>query len=441
MKYIFLAKQYDLVVGDKFELFYRGIICMNNPYFYQIKVTCDKGNPYLRYYTFTPKKEDVGSYELKVALIDNNLNIIEEAKTILNVYEPEKANKLLNVLTFGDSLTFNGVWPMEGYRRLCKIKGEPTGNGFECLKMIGTCKKEIEDEVIGYEGYGSWSWKSYATNNHVSMNSPVWVNVSNHSFDENDQHSVWKNNNMLWVLESILPNKLKFKRGPGNNTPTPTILDTFEHVEGGFHFNDIKIEGFEFELNNPFWNKTTNSIDFKEYAKKQNVDTIDLIYILLTWNGQYIPYNTNFNHHFDYAKEILRQIHQDFPNALVSLLGIQVCSVNGGIASNYGASGYYSDTFGTISTGFNYNEQLENLALSDEFKSFCHYVDTKAMFDSEYNMPQVQMQVNARNKKTEYVGTNGVHPSMEGYLQIGDVFYRALVRDIHKLNCQKVLKK
>ena len=44
------------------------------------------------------------------------------------------------------------------------------------------------------------------------------------------------------------------------------------------------------------------------------------------------------------------------------------------------------------------------------------------------------MQVNVRNKKTEKVGTNGVHPTMEGYLQIGDVFYRALVSDMKEIS-------
>ena len=32
----------------------------------------------------------------------------------------------------------------------------------------------------------------------------------------------------------------------------------------------------------------------------------------------------------------------------------------------------------------------------------------------------------------EKLGTNGVHPTMAGYLQIGDVFYRALVADLKK---------
>ena len=39
-KLIFIAKSYDLVVGDRFELFYSGIIKSMNPYKYYIKITC-----------------------------------------------------------------------------------------------------------------------------------------------------------------------------------------------------------------------------------------------------------------------------------------------------------------------------------------------------------------------------------------------------------------
>lgn len=432
MKYIFLAKEYDLVVGDRFELFYRGVICLSNPYFYQIKILCEKGQPFPRYYTFTPKASDVGTYELKVILIDNKNCVVDEASTILNVHMPNKPDEPLNVLCFGDSLTFNGVWPSEGYRRFCEEGGAPEGNGFKnSLNMIGTCKKEVEDKVIGYEGYGSWTWKSYCTNEVVAMNSPVWVDVEKHNLTENDQHSTWKNNNLEWVLESITDNRLKFKRGNGNFTPSPKLDDTFINIEGGINKDDIKIKGYEFEINNPFWNKETNQIDIKTYLNNQGYDSLDLVYVLLTWNGLYKPHNTVFDHHLDYAKMILRHIHEAYPNAKITLLGIQICSVNGGIASNYGAHGPYSDLFGTITTAFNYNNALELLTQEDEFKEYTRYVDTKAMFDSEYNMPQIQVPVNARSTITESIGTNGVHPNMSGYLQLGDVFYRALVSDVN----------
>ena len=70
-KIVFLPKKYNLVVGDRFELFYRGIIRAFNPYAFYILCECQKGNYYPRYYTFTPKEEDVGEYELVVKVFDN----------------------------------------------------------------------------------------------------------------------------------------------------------------------------------------------------------------------------------------------------------------------------------------------------------------------------------------------------------------------------------
>lgn len=37
--------------------------------------------------------------------------------------------------------------------------------------------------------------------------------------------------------------------------------------------------------------------------------------------------------------------------------------------------------------------------------------------------------VNSRSAKTEKVGTNGVHPSTEGYYQIADVVYRNVIKE------------
>lgn len=433
MKYIYLAKKYHLVVGDRFELFYRGIIKLHNPYQYYIRVRCPKGNPFPRYYTYTPKENEVGEYELSVELLDNDNNVIEIAYTKLIVENATRPSKKLNILCIGDSLTVNGVWPKEACRRICFEGGSPIGHNFgDVLNFIGTCTVKEGEKTIGYEGYGGWTWRSYSTNEHISFSSSVWVKA-NHDKTEADQHTVWESNNKLWILETIEDGRLKFKRGPNNFSMVSNLGDKFTHVENAVHTSDVIFESYEFEKGNPFYSKQKEDIDFIEYLEENNFEKPDLIYILLTWNGLYIPFNYDFNHHFDYAKKILKHIREVLPNTLVTLLGIQICSVNGGIASNYGASGPYSDTFGSVSTAFHYNEQLEELANSDEFKDYVSYVDTKAMFDSEYNMPSSDVAVNARSKITEKIGNNGVHPTMDGYLQIGDVFYRKLIHDIKKL--------
>lgn len=434
MKYLHLAKQYNLVVGDRFELFYRGVIRLHNPYQYYILVTCPKGNPFPRYFTYTPKASEEGCYELKIQLFDNDHNIIDEASTNLIVENPSKPSKKLNILCIGDSITVNGVWPKVGYERVCLNEENPQGLNYgDVLNFMGTCKTSVDDKEIGYEGYGGWTWKSYCTNDHIGLNSSVWIKTKHH-LTEADQHSQWESDGLSWILETIEENRLKFKRGPKNISMLPNLGKTLQHVANAIHQDTLFIDSFEYEKTNPFWDKENNTISFKNYISLNKFENPDLIYILLTWNGLYIPYNHDFSHHFDYARMMLRKIHEEYPLTKVRLLGIHICSINGGIASNYGATGPYHDTFGEVSTAFYYNEALEQLCDEEEFSSFTEYVDTKAQFDSEYNMPSTLMKVNARSNITESIGTNGVHPNMDGYMQIGDVFYRKLISDINRIN-------
>ena len=153
-KLLFLAKNYDLVEGDTFELFYRGVIRSMNPYQYYIYVTSPKGRPYPRYYTYTPAEGDEGDYPLTITLYDDFGRLIEQATTTLHVHKPVAPKRKINILCFGDSITYNGVWPYEGYRRFTKDDGEPKGLGFnDTLNFVGTMKKVDEDlNEVGYEG-------------------------------------------------------------------------------------------------------------------------------------------------------------------------------------------------------------------------------------------------------------------------------------------------
>ena len=280
-KLLYLAKNYDLVIGDTFELFYRGVIKSMNPYKYYIYVTSPKGKSYPRFYTYTPGENDEGDYPLTITLYDDYHNEIETAKTTLHVHKPVAPRKKINVLCFGDSLTFNGVWPYEGFRRFTKDDGNPKGLGFaNTLNLIGTMKKE----EIGYEGYGGWQWRHFVKNEAVSTTSSVWVEVESHQLDENDQHSIWQSNNLKWVLESIEDKKLKFKRGEGNYSCLPTIGNIFTNVSGGQHLDDIKVLKYYFEKGNPFYDETIDGPNFKKYCEDNKFEGIDYVYILLTWN-------------------------------------------------------------------------------------------------------------------------------------------------------------
>lgn len=111
-------------------------------------------------------------------------------------------------------------------------------------------------------------------------------------------------------------------------------------------------------------------------------------------------------------------------------MGIQLPSLNGGTGHSYGATGQYSNWYGLVRAVMNMNLAYQTMANEDEFKGYVEFVNISAQFDSENNMPRQTKQVNTRCSLTEQVGTNGVHPSTDGYYQIGDASYRALVPEL-----------
>lgn len=430
-KIIFLPKKYNLVVGDRFELFYRGIIRAFNPYLYYILIECAKGFYYPRYYTFTPKDSDVGEYELVVKLFDNFGELIEEDKTILVVNKPTPPSRKVNILCIGDSLTSGGFWTKEGYRRFAQTGGEPEGLGFiDSIDLIGTNKAEVGGETIGHEGYGCWHWKSFISTSGPTRTSAVWIKVGSHNLTEADQHSVWENNQNNWILETIEKDQLKFKRGEGNNGWNPAVTGVMLPKENVVHEEPLEILSYEYETGNPFWREDIKDIDFNWYLKEHNFEKPDIVYILLSWNGLYIPYDTEFKLHSENAPILINKLHKDLPNAKIRIMGITLPSVTGGITSNYGCKGPYHDVLGDIFTCFNYNKWLEEMCEKDEYKDFMEFVEVKSQFDVEYNMPYAMNNVNSRYDEKEIIGNNGVHPMVRGYNQIGDVFFRSLVKEL-----------
>ena len=420
---ISLPEKYYLVINDRFELFFRGVIKKHNPYQYYVKAYCEKGYTYNRYFTYTPIEGEEGEYPLSIIVYDDDGQIIEQKDTILIVNKPEKPLKKLNVLCIGDSETVNGVWPYVGYQKFSEVFPNS-------LNFIGKMKKE----EIGFEGYGGWQWKTFCGDETESRTSSVWVKCK-HKLELCNVHSIWINNDLEWVLETITPNKLKFKRGSNNTTLTnPKLAETFTLKFGNFKHDDIEVEEYEYSDANPFWNKLESKLDFKTYLEDNNLEKPDLVITFLTGNGLYIPYAKEFPIHEEYATKFLKALHEAFPNALIGTMGIELPCCNGGVTACYGASGYYHDWYGDTISIFHYDEWLMKFVKTPYFKDFTYYFDVKSQFDSENSYPYELQKVNNRSDVMEKLGTNGLHPSLNGYKQIGDAFYRFLVQLVKEYN-------
>ena len=410
------------VVGDTLQLFYRGMVKAVNPYNYNILVNCIKGKQYPRYYEFTPTSEDVGSVPFKITIKDNNRNVIAEKSCIINVVNVASSPiSVKKIACFGDSLTYNGAWVAEAYRRLTQNGGSPVANGLSNIEFVGAREKN----GARYFGEGGWTWDSYTTKGIKAYRFQV-NNVLSLSMGSRYTN----NGNTFTILE------INITDGSGNIlcsvsslTPAPSASGTLIKSSGTGD-NNITFTSYSQDSANPLWDSNANKMTFIPYANKYANGNIDIVYTLLSWNSQ-TPGKEDFSDVIAKIKIFADTLHTEFPNAKLKIMGIQVPSVNGGMGANYGATGTsYSDGYGMVVTVLNQNKAYQDFANSEGYKDFVEFVNVSAEFDTEYNMPYSEVNVNTRSTIKEKRGTNGVHPSNEGYLQIADVVYRNIMANL-----------
>lgn len=408
------------VVGDTLQLFYRGIIQSVNPYNYNIVVSCSKGNQYPRYWEYTPKLLDVGTTKLAITIKDDNRNIINTKECqLVTVNVVSSPSRELKVLCFGDSLTAGGAWPAEVDRRLTGTGGEPEGKALTNIKFVGSKQKG----TTGYFGVGGWTWASYTTEGKLAYRFQV-SGVTSLSVG-----ATYTNNGNTFTISEV-----NVTDGSGNIlcsvdslTPAPLSSGTLTKTSGNGD-STINYTSVAEDNRNPLWDNEANKMTFIPYANEVADGQIDVVYTLLSWNGQTAG-RTDFSSVIEQVKVFADTLHAEFPNAKLKIMGIQVPSINGGMGSSYGATGTgYADGYGMVVTALNQNKAYQDFANSEGYSDFVEFVNVSSQFDSEYNMPYKENPVNARNSDaTEKIGTNGVHPLDNGYYQIGDVVYRNFI--------------
>lgn len=409
-----LPKKYDLVVGDTFELFYKGVMLCKDPARYNIEVECAIGKAWGRKFEVTPTT--AGTYTLTVRVTDDFDNLIDQAAVTLNVRaKATSPASQVNVLCVGDSLTAGGTWVGEFHRRLARTsnntidgKPAPTGDGLNNIRFIG---KKQTSTGAGYEGFGGWRFADYLATSSTTAN--YWVTCT-HSKTDSDQESIYKDaNGVQWQLETIEASRLKFKKYSG--TGSLPYTGTLTWVSGGIDTSPITYSAASLEEGNPF--VYNGAVNFNAYCADLGVAKIDRCFILLGWNN---ASSTEAAYKAD-AKAFIDKLIAHNANIKITLMGLQIPSLDG-CANNYGASGAYSKYRGLQKFVFNLDKWHQDLA--DEYPGNITTVNVAGQFDTENNMPTTDLPLTARNATTAKVGSNGVHPAIEGYYQIADAAYR-----------------
>ena len=192
-------------------------------------------------------------------------------------------------------------------------------------------------------------------------------------------------------------------------------------------FTASKVESYQ-----PFWNNDTDEFDIQGYVDTYCDSHLELLCVQLGINSIIgaNPFSTDFETTtLNAAKKFIDLVHAQLPDTRILLATLPLPSQNGGLGANY-AAGDASGSY--LITSWNYkvhrvNDLYRTLSNDKSYKEFVSVIDICSEMDSDNNYPYSYKQLNTRNSETEKIGNNGVHPANEGYWQIADAWFRAVI--------------
>lgn len=422
------------VVGDTLQIFKKSIVdSLGIPYI--MKIESAKGRAYPRYWEYTPNADDVGSSEIKFSLLNLDGSVIDER--IVSLITVNASNTSKNVLNIGDSTMANGEIPIEVSRRIKGTNGvatTPTALALSNINVVGRIKNG--DKTVGWEGTGGWTYTNYTSQGSRAVRFQV---ANAQSITVKDLIRIGATNSYGYYQFEVT--EVNVTNGTGNiravfsyTTPYSSSFLNEVSASGNLTNANNSVVGsylsFTEEFYQPFWNSTANQFDIKTYVNDYCGNKVDYIFILLGINSLYgtKPF-TSVDSVLDSCKNLLRKIHADLPNTKILLSTNNLVSQNGGLGFNYNAQTYFGQYDVDVINHliFAMNKAYYTLETDTEFMPYVGVINTHAQFDADNAFPTTIKNVNTRSSKTESIGTNGVHPTNNGYWQIADAEFRALL--------------
>lgn len=428
-----IGSKFYAVVGDTLQIFKKSIVdSLEMPYI--LKIESVKGRVYPRYWEYTPTSSDVGNSEIKFSLIDTDGSVIEEKTVSIITVIPQ--NTVKNVLNIGDSTMANGEIPIELSRRIKGTNGvttTPKALALSNINVVGRIKNK--DRTVGWEGTGGWTYTNYTSQGSRAVRFQV---ANAQSITVKDLIRISATNSYGYYQFEVT--EVNVTNGTGNiravfsSTPYSSNFLNEVSANGNLTNANNSVVGsylsFTEEFYQPFWNSTANQFDIKTYVNDYCGNKVDYIFILLGINSLYgtKPF-TSVDSVLDSCKNLLRKIHADLPNTKILLSTNNLISQNGGLGFNYNAQTYFGQYDVTVINHliFSMNKAYYTLETDTEFMQYVEIINTHAQFDADNAFPITAKNVNTRSGETESIGTNGVHPTNNGYWQIADAEFRALL--------------
>lgn len=421
------------VVGMPQRLFVRGISCGIDPYIFYNKFNAtnlpsvsNSAKVYKRYAEITPSA--VGSCEISHCLMDDKMvSSTPVAASYVVKNAPTSIPRQTNILCVGSSTTAGGEWVKEVKRMLTGTGSRPSastlpseiGLGLNNINFVGRLFKN----GVNLEATGGWTWNRYITNSNVSFRVQVQnqLNVvrgdvySVTGTDGTTIHLTIAEENLTEGTGNILLDK---NDGYSKNVP---VSGTLTKISGAGQATIPYTDAVE-ESYCPFYNTTTNQVDFAQYANAYCNGSIDVCVVFLTPYNNGISGNESLDGVMGDVATFVSALKRDFPNCKVVLIP------NIGINAYHGIE--YNDTLSGKKTTCSVRRMLFRYAqlLNEYAKTIdgCYIVNSMCEVDQDNAFPVGNRVINYRSADTEIIGTNGVHPTTNGYYMLADSVFRCL---------------
>ncbi|MBQ7253233.1 MAG: hypothetical protein IJS30_00975 [Bacteroidales bacterium] len=422
-----IPDEIPVVQGNTIRIYWRSILKCFNPYIFNVYAVANPniGKSYPRYYEVTPNS--VGTTDVTVYVKSVAGRVIAK-KTFMVRCVPAMQSPTTNIsiLTVGASAIETGYVVGELNRRLTANDGEgtpqsPQGLGLNNINFVGR-KKGNAVHTVNQEATGGWSWKQYS-----GIGSPAYRFYVNGVNRINLGDTYTQNGVRLSITEINVTDgsgNIRCTYEGGNSIPDSGLLS----ITSGAGDSTIQYSSFLSESYNPFWNPDKAGgagLDFIRYANRYCNGSID---VLLSHCGvNDIAYTVKGEETVDdmfseYVKPFVRAFHADFPKAKFIFSTIPLCSPNGGMGANYGASEFF-EYFAIVKEIFKIADAARKMAAEPEFSGFFSVAEVTPSFDSENLYPIANRDVSLRLSTQETLQSNGFHPTKEGSYTVADALF------------------
>ena len=395
----------DLKVKDEeFSLYYKNFITPLYPW-YDVVIECEYGKNYGFCWRIKNYPESISEFPLTVKVYDAEGTLVGEKSVVIELFD-QSVTKPFKILCVGDSQTHHSIYVAHMQNRLYNVF------------TVGT--RSFDGHVF-FEGRGGWRYSQY---------------FEKHTLNENERGAC------KWVSPFLFPEgvngrdyfgDMEFYEASQEKDRSTITFNGFvlEPIKDGQYYNKHG-KLYRYPEKEPVSETVKWEFDFKKYLEKNNITGLNAVSVLLGANDlypdRYEDVDSIVAEYIKNAKRFIAAVKAADKNIDV-IINLPICaSEQIGWAERGGCSG--------SSKMYSYSIRKGAKALIDEFENTdgVYICPTMCSFDAENNYPVTTMRVNLYNDRLIERKDDNVHPSPDGYRQMGDTLSAMVEKLRHKKN-------